>query len=201
MNNFDGVKTSGSIDVELKNGTSTLVEVEGDDNVIPYVITKVENGLLDVYYKPGSSFNNVQVKVYVTAPSFSKILVKGSGSIVSKDNLKGTNTIEMKVSGSGDIIAILDAPAVKADIAGSGSINLEGRTRNLNCSISGSGDLKGQKLLSENTSVNVSGSGNAHIFASVALKAKISGSGDIYYGGNPPSPEIQKSGSGSVQPE
>lgn len=59
--------------------------------------------------------------------------------------------------------------------------------------------MNGEKLFAENTAVKVSGSGNANVFASVNLDAKVSGSGNIFYSGNPTSPQIQKSGSGSIQ--
>ena len=78
---------------------------------------------------------------------------------------------------------------------------LNGRTKDFDGKVSGSGDLKCSDLQSENTIIGVSGSGNARVFASVSLKARVSGSGDIYYRGNPSSPEIHTSGSGSVHPE
>jgi hypothetical protein len=59
--------------------------------------------------------------------------------------------------------------------------------------------MNGEKLLAENTAVKVSGNGNANVFASVKLDAKVSGSGNIFYSGNPTSPVIQKSGSGTIQ--
>src|SRR4026207_754687 len=65
---FDGVQASGSMDIEVTNGDNVSVEVEADDNILPYVITKVDNGLLDVYLKPHISFNSVHTKIYVTAP-------------------------------------------------------------------------------------------------------------------------------------
>ncbi len=77
---------------------------------------------------------------------------------------------------------------------------LHGRCRNFDGNISGSGDLKCKNLLSENATVSIYGSGTAHVFASVHLKASTAGSGDIYYSGNP-STEINKSGSGSVEAE
>lgn len=201
LNHFEGVKTSGSIDIEVMNDESQLVKVEADDNILPYIITRVEDGLLDVHFKSNYSYNNVHVKVYVSAPSLKKILVSGSGSITSKDTLANAEQIEFKVSGSGDATAIVDAPSINAEIGGSGTITLSGKTKDFNCSITGSGDLKCKKLLSENTTADITGSGTAHVFASVHLLAKITGSGDIYYSGNPPSPEKHTSGSGSIQPE
>lgn len=199
-NHFQGVQTSGSIDVEIMNDATPSVKVEADDNVMQYIVTDVNGGLLNVHYKNHISFDNIHVKVYVSAPDFNKLFVAGSGAITSKNTVK-TTELETKVSGSGDINAIVDAPSVTANIGGSGTISLEGRTRNFDCSIGGSGDIKCNRLLSENTTVSITGSGTAHVFASIHLVAKVTGSGDVYYSGNPPSPEIHTTGSGSIQAE
>ena len=65
--------------------------------------------------------------------------------------------------------------------------------------MSGSGDVKCANLKSEDAVISVSGSSDVHVFASVSLKVSVSGSGDVYYGGNPTSPEIHIAGSGTVQ--
>ncbi|MDB5200293.1 MAG: hypothetical protein JWO92_2256 [Chitinophagaceae bacterium] len=201
LNQFDGVRASGSIDIEVMNEQNQLVKVEADDNILPYIITNVEDGILNVHFKSNLSYRNVNAKVYVSTPLLTKLTVSGSGSITSKDILKDAERIAFKVSGSGDIDAFADAPSITADISGSGTITLQGRSKDFNCSIGGSGDLNCGKLLSENTTAVVTGSGTAHVFASVHLLAKVTGSGDILYSGNPTTPEIHKSGSGSVEAE
>jgi hypothetical protein len=200
LNQFYGIKASGSIDVEVMNDKTQLVKVEADDNIMPYIITKIEDGMLDVHLKSNLMFHEINAKVYVSSPSLTKLTVAGSGSITSKDTLANANDIEFKVSGSGDIIAIADAPAIQASIGGSGTINLRGRTKEFNCSITGSGDFKCSNLLSENTSASITGSGTAHVYASVHLLAKVTGSGDIYYSGHP-AVEIHKTGSGTIEAE
>lgn len=196
---FHGVKTSGSMDIEVLNSNSPFIKIEADDNVMPYIITNVEDGILNVHLKSNQSYHNVNVKVYVSAPVFEKLIVSGSGSITAKDTLNNSDKIECKISGSGDINAMVDAPLIIAAISGSGTITLQGRTKDFNCSIGGSGDLNCKNLLSENTIVKISGSGTAHVFASVSLQAKTSGSGDIYYSGNPQT--VNKSGNASVEAE
>ncbi len=199
--NFNAVKTSGSIDIEITNGDAYAVSVEDDDNILPIIVTEVEGGILNVHFKNGYSINNDHAKVYVIAPSLNRLSVSGSGNITAKDVVKNSDKIEVDVSGSGDIKAAVDAPAIEAEISGSGNISLTGRTKDFTASISGSGDLKCSDLQSENASVSVAGSGNAHVFASVHLKASVAGSGDVFYRGNPASPEIHTAGSGSVQVE
>ena len=56
-------------------------------------------------------------------------------------------------------------------VSGSGDVDLKGRTKDFECSISGSGDINCGGLQSENATVKVSGSGNVHVFASVHLES------------------------------
>lgn len=201
VNHFDGINISGSIDVEVRSGEAVSVEVEADDNILPYIITEVANGMFKARYKSNSSFSNTHAKVYVTVPSLQKISISGSGNISSQDTIKNNNGIEFFVSGSGDIKMLTDAPSVKARISGSGNINLFGRTKNFEGSISGSGDLKCQDLLAENVTIKIVGSGTAHVFSSVSITAKTTGSGDIYYSGNPSITHIDKNASGDIRAE
>ena len=91
--------------------------------------------------------------------------------------------------------------AIDVSVGGSGDVSLTGHTKDFTCSTSGSGDINCGGLESENATVKIIGSGNAHVFASVHLSVDIVGSGDVYYRGNPASPEIHTAGSGSVQAE
>ncbi len=197
---FHSVRISGSIDVEISSGATSSVSVEDDDNLLPYIVTSVDDGTLEIHYKENISVNNDHAKVYITAPSLDKIISSGSADITIQDVLKNSEKIEMNVSGSGNIKGALDAPAVSIEVSGSGNVDLKGRTKDFDCSVSGSGDINCGDLQSENATVTVSGSGNAHVFASVHLSASAHGSGDIFYGGNPAT-EIHTSGSGSVQAE
>lgn len=201
VGDFHAIRSSGSIDVEISEGDTYSVSVENDENILPVIVTEVQGGTLNIHYKSNTSINSDHAKVYVTAPSLDKIISSGSADIMINDVVKNDRQIEISVSGSGNIKGGVDAPEISASIGGSGNVTLSGRTKNFNGKVSGSGDLNCGDLQSENTEVSVSGSGNAHVFASVTLKARASGSGDVYYRGNPPSPEIHTSGSGSVQPE
>ncbi len=193
------LKTSGSIDVEIKNGNDYSLVVENDENLIPYVITDMDNGVLNIHYKNGYSVMNDHAKVIVTAPGLDKLVTSGSGDISSDGTIKSNQQLEINTSGSGDVNASVDAPSVKVTGSGSGNISLSGRTKDFDCKISGSGNLKCGNLKSENVVIRVSGSSDVHVFASVSLKVNVMGSGDVTYSGNPTSPEIHIAGSGTVK--
>jgi hypothetical protein len=197
VGNFTGVQTEDVISVEVKNGPETVVDVEADDNVLPHIKTEVKNGQLRVYFKNIMSIGDVHAKVYVTAPVINELDVSGAASINSTGILKTNDKMKLFISGAGNIKAQLDAPDVAVDVSGSGSADLEGRTRHFSTDVSGAGNIKALDLLAETGDAKVSGAGSIRIHASVKLTAKVSGAGDVYYRGNP-SLEQSVSGAGSV---
>lgn len=199
LSNIYEVKTSGSIDLEIHNGDQYSLVVENDENLLKYVITEIDNGVLNVHYKDGYAVMNDHAKVILTAPTLEKLVSSGSADISSKGVIKNSKQIEINTSGSGDIYAEVDAPSIKVSGSGSGNVTLSGRTKDFDCKMSGSGDVKCGNLQSENAVIHVSGSSDVHVFASVSLKVNVTGSGDVYYSGNPSSPEIHITGSGTVQ--
>ena len=64
--------------------------------------------------------------------------------------------------------------------------------------ISGSGKIRAYDLLSAETNIRISGSGNAELSVADYLKAKVSGSGKVRYKGNP-TVDVDISGSGKVE--
>lgn len=77
-------------------------------------------------------------------------------------------------------------------------MNLSGSTRNLEVSISGSGDIKAYDLEADYVEATISGSADIEITANESLKARVSGSGDISYRGNPKKIDTKTSGSGDI---
>jgi hypothetical protein len=195
------IKTSGSIDVEITSGDNYSLVVEDDENLIRYVVTDVDDGVLNIHYKNGYSIRDGNGKVMVAVPSLNKVSTSGSADIEGHGIIKSENQLEITTSGSGDIELDVDAPAIHVVGSGSGDITLSGKTKDFDCKISGSGDVKCHRLRTENANIRLSGSSEAHVFASVSLKVSVSGSGDVYYSGNPVSPEIHISGSGTVKAE
>ncbi len=194
----ENIKVSGSIDVELLNGP-TSVKVEADENIIPYIVTQLNDGWLVVKFKDRVNISTENpVRVYITTPAIGKVRVDGSGDVTSSAKFSSDREVQFAINGSGDISANVHMPKVDVDLKGSGSLTLAGETRDVNISILGSGDYKGDDLKAENAKISVIGSGDAMIFSDGHLNAKITGSGVVRYKGNA-SVETKITGSGSVE--
>lgn len=199
VGSFTNLSNAGSIDVIIIPGNKISVLAEDDEAFIKDLITEVKNETLYISYKPGSSFFNSKGKVTIEVPTLHKITSSGSGDIDLRSQLENAESIQISNTGSGDFSGIVHSPSINLTNSGSGDVKLEGETRVFVCKVSGSGDVEAKNLKSESVEVRSSGSANLTVYASTSLKATVSGSSDIVYYGNPASPTISVSGSGSVK--
>lgn len=182
---FKGVESYGSFDIFVSAGPETTLKIEAEENLLPYIETYIDNDILKIDTKDGYWLRpKHSIKIYVTAPEYRRIKSYGSGDIVGQTKITGTDKLDLGVTGSADIKMEVDAPEIEAGITGSGNIVLKGSTKTFHSSVSGSGDVRAYELLSEDTKVRISGSGNADVYAAQNLDVSVSGSGDVRYKGN-----------------
>lgn len=196
--NFKGISAGGAFTVEIRTGSNTEVVVEADDNIIGMIETEVEDDILHIDTKDGTSLNDVHLVVYVTAPEINSINSSGAATIKAIGQLKSDRKITLDVSGAAHLTASVDAPEVSAEVSGAGNMEVSGNTRDYSAEVHGSGNLHSGDLKSENTTVDASGAGNAWVHSSVSLKAEASGAGNVHYkgGGNV---TVNTSGAGNVR--
>jgi hypothetical protein len=204
LSGFNAVSLGGSFDVYITQGSTESVKVEAPDNVIDHIITEVDNGTLKIYNKNDNGFHwddmfgHKKIAVYVVAKDITNVSVSGSGDVFFRDGIH-TNSLKLRISGSGDMIGKVDVKSLESSISGSGDMKISGRADNSAVSVGGSGDYSGRGLVTINTSVRVSGSGDASISASNSVNASVSGSGDIRYTGGAKNVASSKSGSGDIE--
>jgi hypothetical protein len=197
---FDRVEVHGAIDVYVSQGPQKPVRIEGDENLLKYILVSERGGELEVRTKSGVSLSpSRKMKVYVTAPKFEKLEVSGACNIIGETLVSSTDRLELGVSGAGDINMEVDAPEVQAGISGAGKVQLRGKTRDFDLDLSGAGKATCYDLLAETVRVEISGAGAAEVFASVRVDAQVSGAGNVRYKGNATEVKQQVSGAGSVK--
>lgn len=200
ISGFSGVQSSGFFDVYLSSGAAQSVRVEADDNLHEYIETTVNGNELRIDTREGYRIDtDKDLKIYITSPEFNKVHLSGSGNIISQNQIAGNDKIDLSVSGSGNIKVDLHAPIVDAHMSGSGDINLAGEAKKFEGSLSGSGNIRAMDLKTEETSIRISGSGNADVFASSKLDVRVTGSGDVRYKGGVQQVTSNITGSGSVK--
>lgn len=198
---YDGVSVSGWFDVDLVDGSEGIVTLEGEENLLEYIITEVKNGKLVIKTEKGVNLktSNWKSGIRITVPveSLSSVSMSGSGDIVGKTKIK-SGDFSTAMSGSGDITLDIETNSLTASMSGSGDITLSGTTTDFEATISGSGDINAFDLEADYVNATVSGSADIQVTANKSIKARVSGSGDISYRGNPEKIDTKTSGSGDI---
>ncbi len=198
---YDGVAVSGWFDVDLVSGNEGEITLEGEENLLDYIITEVKDGKLVIKTEKGVNLKSSNWKsgIHITIPveSISHVVMSGSGDIVGKTKIKA-DKFSTAMSGSGDITLDIDSNSISTSMSGSGNINLSGTTGDFEATISGSGDIEAFDLEADNVEATVSGSADIEVTAKKSIKARVSGSGDITYRGNPEKINTKTSGSGNI---
>ena len=166
----------------------------------PYISFKSADAKSIEYSIKGDqlTINGSADAIYLGVTSLTEIDVAGTAELYSSDTLKGDN-LSINASGAGDINLLLNCALTKCQVTGTSDVKLAGNTSDLNALVSGSGDLLAQKLYANTTTANVSGSADAKVNCKDQLKGAVSGSGTLYYAGNPAQVDVAVTGSGALK--
>lgn len=198
---FASIASAGSWDVMVAYGTTCSVQVEGDENLLPYIVTEVESNKLNIHSKKNTNLRSKnKIVIYVTLTNLSNLSLSGSGNIMGEGKFSSDGPMQVSIAGSGNVkMAFNRAKSISMNISGSGNIELAGTAETAEISISGSGNADCGKLQVDKALAKISGSGNVKIFANQSIKANISGSGNVLYKGAANDIETHSAGSGKVK--
>ena len=177
LNNFTSIILLGSIDVNIKTSESNNCVVVADDNLIPYIKTEVVNNKLNISLNESYS-SEEKLVVNINTPNYDEVSLSGSGNI---------NILDFKNNN------------LSLNISGSGNITGNGEVETLVVKINGSGNLMSKEIKSKSATITINGSGDGEVFASDSISAKINGSGNIKYFGNPGNIDTILNGSGDIK--
>ena len=133
---FNSIDLGGFGTVHVEQTGAESLTIEAEDNLLPMLETRVENGRLKLTTKPDVNIHATRPVVYrITVDRLEAVTVSGSGKIHAP-RLQ-TPRLTARVSGSGDVrVEELDA-----EVAGSGSVRYHGKPQ-VNTHISGSGSVR-----------------------------------------------------------
>lgn len=196
-NDFTGLDVSVPGNIYVTQGQTFSVQVRAEENLLPYLQTRVEGKNLHVYFSRNvRSVDGLEVRI--TMPALKNVQMSGSGRLDTDGAFAG-NTLNLGLSGSGRLyLNDMTYPYIAANVSGSGKMFVNGQSEDMDLNMSGSGELDALGCPTKVAEAHLSGSGTIRVRVSETLKAHVSGSGTIWYEGSP-SLESHISGSGKVR--
>lgn len=196
VSDFDRVVLNGIGDVTITQGDREALEIEAEDNVIPYIKTEVQNGTLEISFTRKSIIPTKSIKFHVTMRSIRGLETKGVSNIQSEKI--DTDQLELGISGTGNIdIQNLKADSITVNVSGAGNLTSNGQVNSQKITLSGAGNYDGRDLKSKNAEITITGLGKVVVWVADNLNVTISGTGGVDYYGSPQVSQ-QISGLGSL---
>lgn len=195
LSNFSGISLTIPAKVFLRQGDEQRVEVEAQENIIDLIERDVRNEVWEIEFED-CAFSYSLVEITITLPDLDLVEITSSGDVYTLEQFE-VGSLELRLSGSGNMRVDAATLDVDARISGSGDIRMDGTCQDLYVLISGSGDFEGFGLEAENAECIISGSGNIETLVTENLDVTISGSGNVYYRGTPLI-DVSISGTGKV---
>lgn len=193
---FTKVQASTGVEVILEQGTPTEVEVEVDDNLIQYVVTKVENGTLIV--KIDGNINTMESAIIRIKTNTIDGLESSSGSSIRTINkLRGT-TLYLKSSSGSTINADLEYEKVNCESTSGSEIKVSGKALALETKSSSGSEIEAQELAANEILAQSTSGSSTIVNPIVLLNAKASSGSSINYVKEPKKVVKEETSGGSV---
>ena len=205
VGNYTGLFLDSDFEVYISQGLAGSLTIEADSNILSYIVTEVNNGILEIGVKPNFSVvprNPVRISFEV-ADNLSEVEIINGGKVemdtffIETMNVEvyevssfkadsmvcghlevlGEGSTNIEVSGSVDTLSVRQI--------GSGNMKLMGQSLEGELVLEGSGKIEADELNLLYGDVRLYGSGLILCRVSGKLKTLIEGNGRIYYYGMP----------------
>jgi hypothetical protein len=181
---FNAVDLSHSFSAEIIQSENYKLIISYNSNLREYVEVKKEGKLLKIGLADDHFYRNVKLSVKIYMPVLNKLAASGACKInipkLSSDNCS------IELSGASDLHAVLDIMnELKINSSGASEINLSGKAKNAEFSLSGASDLSGKDLIiSDKLNIESSGASSVKISADGKIYLNLSGASSVDYYGN-----------------
>jgi hypothetical protein len=188
LQGFTGIEISTFGRVNLSQGESESLSIQGSDNVVPVIRTTVRNNVLLIETEEninimGMNGSNV-LTFNIVVKDLTSLTISGAADI--EMNGLSTSNLEFTMNGAGQLgLDALDADSLDVTLSGVGDVEISGQVTTAQIDIPGAGSVRASDLRIETADVNISGIGGATLWVTGQLTGTISGGGSVSYYGNP----------------
>lgn len=196
---FDKLHVSMGIKAELTNDSPGTVRLEGETNILPFVITEVKDGELLITFPTGQPlYDIVDVRVKLGVGPLEKIRVDIGASIHSKKTLSAlVLTAQLASGGSFSSFLQVDQLDLRMD---SGSVfELAGESNEAKITLNGGSQLSGNEFTTADCTIALSGKSNAYLRIKKSLEATANGESELQYIGEPDLISVRSSDTSEIE--
>lgn len=202
-NEIEIITLFDNLNLDIYIDTLNYIEIEGGENTIAFIETKINGNELVISNKNKCSFlrnfdQDISINIHIA--SFNTIEYGGSRNIIMHDTLNVENFRFTSTEGAGSIKLLLNCSgtAIIQSINGFADITLYGKSPHTGYYNDGSGWIFGKSFQNKSASVENRSAGDCIVNADSSLHCILNGIGNIQYIGNPVITVKENNGKGTI---
>ena len=170
--------------VTISQGTEQNVEVTVDENIMEYIIVRVQDDNLVIEIVKDVTLSDYDLTIDVSMTELSALVTNSAGSIKGLNKFE-EDVVNLMVNSAGNIVLELDANRLNSMCNSAGNLFLSGQVTDHNVMLSSAGSLIAFELLTDTTTIILNSAGSAQVCASKLLDVTINSVGSVFYKGDP----------------
>lgn len=194
---FDKINASSGVNVIITQGTPEEIVVETDDNVMQYVVTKVENGTLIIKVKRNRTIIS-SIDVRVTMQNITGLKASSGALIESENTLRGTS-IAIKSSSGSAIKTDIEYEDATCETSSGSTMTVSGKALQLQTNSSSGSAIDASGLASNEIISKASSGSETRVNPILKLAAQASSGSTIEYVKMPKTLTKKESSGGSIE--
>ena len=193
---FTKIQASTGVEVILEQGSPSEVEVEVDDNLMKYIVTRVENATLIV--KIDGNINTMESAIVRVKTKTIEGLETSSGASIKTINKLSGTSVALKTSSGSTIQADLEYEKVSCESSSGSEIKVSGKALTLDTKSSSGSEINAKELASNEITAQSTSGSSTTVNPIVLLNAKASSGSSIDYVKEPKKVVKEETSGGSV---
>ncbi len=193
---FTKIQASTGVEVILEQGSPSEVEVEVDDNLMKYIVTRVENGTLIV--KIDGNINTMESAIVRVKTKTIEGLESSSGASIKTINKLSGTSVALKTRSGSTIQADLEYEKVSCESTSGSEIKVSGKALTLDTKSSSGSEINAKELASNEITAQSTSGSNTTVNPIVLLNAKPYSGSSIDYIKEPKKVIKEETSGGSV---
>jgi hypothetical protein len=188
VKDFHAIDISGTGEAVILQGDKEGIHIEAEDNLLPYLETKVDNGVLYI----GTKHDGTITSFVPTRPILYKIYVKDldrfsiSGAVKVTSESLTAQSLALNISGTAIVdLKKISAENIDSNVSGTATIHLAGKSGKQTLNLSGLSNYDASDLECDTVILDGSGTSKVVIWVHNTLKMNLSGAANVDYYGNP----------------
>jgi hypothetical protein len=179
---FTSLKVFDQISVQLIPSPESKVEISGNRASNVQVVNK--NGELKIKMPLEKLLQGETIEAKVFYQKLETVEASEGSYVISEAPIKTIN-FSLNAKEGAEIRIALEVQRATIKINSGGKIKVTGTTDNQDIVLTSGGELDAEKFISKQTTINLKAGGDATIFVTDFVDAKVSAGGDIFIHGSP----------------